>query len=42
MVDGIYSFPWYGTSLKTWLLLTVGTLVMGILGYLMVVNWPDG
>lgn len=40
LIDGVYSFPWYGTSLKAWIALTLGALLMGALGYLVVINWP--
>lgn len=40
LVDGVYTFPWYGTTLKAWIALTLGALLMGALGYLMVISWP--
>lgn len=42
LVSGVYSFPWYGTSLRAWLALTLGALILGGLGHLMLVYWPKG
>jgi hypothetical protein len=41
LVSGVYSFPWYATSRKPWLWLTLGLLALGGIVQLQMVYWAQ-
>lgn len=40
LVSGVYSFPWYATSVQAWLKLSGGFFVVGALARTLIALWP--